>query len=137
MSVKTHMRLRLTAIAAFLATMCIVVSGAAAAWGPNGECYRSAEETHHCYAISEWYMEGTEKVTGAVVPAKGEISSVSGWESGDFTTEELWVLFRGHKGWIETGQGGGYPYPSGQIHPSLQTRTSTAKNIGNIIIQPP
>jgi hypothetical protein len=94
------------------------VSSAQGAWGPKKNCYRNyPEENHHCYALSEWYMQSSsEYVLASIVYMDTTYMDVPGWESGDFVTNESWVKFRGEPGWIETGQIGGNPYDCCSLH---------------------
>ncbi len=82
---------------------------ASAKWGPTNNCYLDQTEGHHCYAESEWYMEGypTEYVDGSVAYMDTTSMNVPGWEGGAFVSNEIWVAFRGLPGYMEAGQVGG------------------------------
>lgn len=99
-------------------TLTAGVSPAGASWA-NGHCYRNPPvEDHHCYAVSEWYMHGGEQVAGMVDEVDTQYSSVPGWKSGDFVSQEGWARF-GSNSWIETGQISGYPWGSGTEYPFM------------------
>ncbi len=86
----------------------------AATW----KCYRSAEENHHCYALTEWHMAGCPKecIQGGVANIVTESMDVPGWESGDFVTNELWVSSHTWPGWVESGQIAGDGMSCCEIH---------------------
>jgi hypothetical protein len=76
----------------------LMQANARATWG--GHC--SAGENHHCYAISEWEMIGTESVEGAY-------DYVWTYEMytpppGVFVDNEMWLAWTNTNGWVESGQ---------------------------------
>jgi hypothetical protein len=97
-------------------TLTAGVSAADASWA-NGQC-KQEPPIDHCYAQSEWKMNSSEQVAGMVDEVDTQYTSVPGWKSGDFVTQESWVGLAPNPEtyWIETGQisgiwGTGTEYP--------------------------
>jgi hypothetical protein len=87
---------------------------AAAAW----PCYLGGGETHHCYAISEWYMGPGEHVEGGDVIVDTEQVNAYEWTNGAFVTNEMWLTWNsGPWQWVEVGQIAGSYLDCCSIHP--------------------
>jgi hypothetical protein len=76
--------------------------------GPFSSCEQSTSPTNkHCYAIADWYMRDgySSGVNGATLQLVDEESSVPGWKSGDFATNEMWTAFHDiPNSWVESGE---------------------------------
>ncbi|HTB50145.1 MAG TPA: hypothetical protein VK701_04140 [Solirubrobacteraceae bacterium] len=61
--------------------------------------------THHCYSVVQWYMAASgEEVLGAKAELETFYAEVPRWQSGDFITNELWVVFpQWSDAWVEGG----------------------------------
>jgi hypothetical protein len=95
----------------------------------NWKCYRSAEENHHCYALSQWDMVGCPKecVDGGVADIETSEMDVPGWESGDFVTNEMWESSSESAGWVESGQIAGNSYSCCSMHPFFAAEANNGK----------
>jgi hypothetical protein len=95
---------------------------ALASWG-DGECYEA--ETHHCYALTEWIMEGgSESVKGATFVPDTTSIDVPEFAAGAFVTNEGWVKFVSSEGWMEAGQIAGYGLSCCTLHAFVALATS-------------
>jgi hypothetical protein len=80
-----------------------LVSSAQANWGPKNNCgYKTSKTTNeHCYALAE--RGGVSKLA-SIAFEDTTSSEVPHWENGEiFTSNEEWISFEGHPGWIEEG----------------------------------
>lgn len=78
-----------------------------AAWGSE-QC--STANNKHCYAIAEWWMEGSERVRGIWSEQNTSYMDIPEWLSGAFADNESWLAFHPSNYWLEMGQEGGEGY---------------------------
>jgi hypothetical protein len=91
-----------------LAILMFVVSpaSASASWGKeNG--HSCGALPLHCYAITTWHMEGSEKVEGSLAYQDTTTMNVFGWANGEYVSNEEWALFQPKEWWVEVGQEAG------------------------------
>jgi hypothetical protein len=96
----------------------VVPTSASASWGwswEKGE-HCSQGNNHHCYALSEWIMKGSEQVEGSLAYQWTESMNVPGWESGAFIDNEEWVSFQSTGYWVEVGQTAGEDMDCCSLH---------------------
>jgi hypothetical protein len=108
----------LVAVGWGLIPLMLFAPAASAEWGNS--CSVGGKEENHCYALSSWEMSGNGNGSGEeVMGVSSEIYTVSMlvpyWESGDFITNEQWMINR-NGGWAEDGQIAGADEPSEEGH---------------------
>src|SRR4051794_4409739 len=101
-----------TRVLTVVAVLCLMfTASAAASWGKKasgGAC--SYGESHHCYAVAEWFMpKSNEKIEGLSTNVITTAMNVPYWQNGDFVTNEQWASFPGSR-WVEDGQTAGNGY---------------------------